>query len=201
MRRLICLGDSITAADRLFCPDRLGQGYVSMLPSRLKDVEILNKGMDGFTIARILQNIQRDCIDLQPDLVTIQAGINNIGLMMDTDRTRAQQTQMLADAVRDYTALLEQITKQTKARLILIEPFVFPYPDRLSIWIPHVKTLSGHIRELADIYGCVFLPLHDLLLAEAGRLGFDAVTTDGVHLTRMGHEIIAQRVARAIQSV
>lgn len=71
MKRLICLGGSITAADRLFCSDSLGEGYVSMLPPLLPDFQILNKGIDGFTIARILQNVDRDCINLHPDFVTI----------------------------------------------------------------------------------------------------------------------------------
>ena len=201
MERLLCLGDSITAADRLFSTDRLGEGYVSMLPPLLKDLEIVNKGMDGFTIARILQNIQQDCIDLDPDIVTVQVGINNIGLMMNTDRSPAQQAQMMAEYVKEYTALLEKITEQSHARLILIEPFVFPYPEEFSRWIPHVKTLSGHIRELADIFGCDFLPLHDLLIQEAERMGHGAVTPDGIHLTRLGHQIVAQRLCRSIRKM
>lgn len=200
MRHLLCLGDSITCADRLFGADPLGEGYVSMLPPLLKDFEIRNKGMDGFTISRILQNIQEDCIDLNPDLVTIQAGINNIGLMMNTDRSPAQQKQMLADAVLDYTALLKKITEQTRAKIILLEPFIFPRPEEYTTWIPLVRELSGHIRELADIFSCAFLPLHDLLNQEAGRLGFSAITTDGIHLTRAGHTIIAQRLARCINN-
>ncbi len=198
MERLLCLGDSITAADRLFCSDRLGEGYVSMLPPLLKDLEIINKGMDGLTISRILQNIQRDCIDLQPDIVTIQVGINNIGLLMNTDRSPTQQTQMMAEYIREYTALLKKITEHSHARLILIEPFIFPYPEEFTGWIPHVKTLSGHIRGLADIFACSFLPLHDLLGQEARRLGYGAITTDGIHLTRLGHQIIAQRLAKLL---
>lgn len=198
MERLLCLGDSITAANRLFCPDKLGEGYVSMLPPLSKDLEILNRGMDGFTISRILQNIQRDCINLHPDIITVQAGINNIGLMMNTDRSPAQQAQMMAEYVKEYTALLKKITEQSQARLILIEPFIFPYPEEYAGWIPHVKTLSGHIKELADIFGCSFLPLHDLLNQEARRMGYDAVTTDGIHLTPLGHQIVAQRLSKLI---
>lgn len=196
MERLLCLGDSITAAGRLFCPDRLGEGYVSMLSPLLKDLKIINKGIDGLTISRLLQNIQRDCIDLDPDIITIQIGINNIGLMMNTDRSPTQQMQMMAEYIKDYTALLQKITKQSHARLILIGPFIFPYPEEFTGWIPHVKTLSGHIRELADIFDCSFLPLHGLLIQEARRLGYGAVTTDGIHLTRLGHEIVAQRLAK-----
>ena len=196
MKRLICLGDSITAADRLFCPDRLGDGFVSMLPPLLPDFQILNRGFDGFTIARLLQNVVRDCISLEPDLVVVQVGINNIGLLMNTDRTAPQQAQMMAGYVKEYTELLREITENTQAKIILAEPFIFHRPEEFLNWIPHVKTLSGHIRELADIFGCAFLPLHDLLNQEAQRSGYGAVTRDGIHLTRQGHQILAERLSR-----
>lgn len=200
MKKLICLGGSITAANRLFCSDSLGEGFVSMLPPLLPDFQILNKGIDGFTIARILQNVERDCISLQPDLVAIQVGINNIGLIMNTDRTSAQQTQMMADYVKEYTALLAKITENTTAGIVLLEPFVFPHPEEFANWIPHVKTLSGHIRELADIFGCAFLPLHNMLNQEAQRMGYNAVTTDGIHLTRHSHQLIARRLAKLLRN-
>lgn len=201
MKQLICLGDSITAANRLFSQNGLGEGYVSMLPSLLPDFRILNKGIDGFTISRVLQKVQQDCICLSPDFVTIQVGINNIGLILNTDRTPAQQRQMLASYVLEYTDLLKKITERTQAQVILLEPFVFPYPEEFFGWIPWVKELSGHIRELADIFGCEFLLLHDLLNQEARRLGSENITTDGVHLTRRGHEILAGRLARSLSQI
>ena len=200
MKYLVCLGDSITAANRLFSQNGLGEGYVSMLPSLLPDFQICNKGIDGFTISRVLQKVRQDCICLSPDFVTIQIGINNIGLILNTDRTFAQQHQMLAAYVLEYTDLLKKITEHTQAQVILMEPFIFPHPEEFATWIPLVKELSGHIRELADIFGCAFLPLHDLLNQEARRLGFAAITTDGIHLTRAGHAIVAQRLARCINN-
>lgn len=199
MKTLICLGDSITAAGRLFSQNSLGEGYVSMLPPFLPDVQIINQGIDGFTISRVLQKAEQDCIGLNPDFITIQVGINNIGLMMNTDRTFAQQGQMLAAYVLEYTDLLKKITANTQATVILLEPFVFPHPEEFAGWIPQVKALSGHIRELADIFGCTFLPLHDLLNQEAGRLEYEAITTDGIHLTRRGHEILAGRLSRILK--
>lgn len=198
MKKLICLGDSITDANRLFSPGGLGEGYVSMLPPLLPDFEIVNKGVDGFTVSRLLQNIHTDCIQRKPDLVSVQIGINNIGLLMNTNRTPAQQGEMLAQYVSEYTGLLKTLTEHTKAKIILLEPFVFPCPGELANWIPHVEKFSGHIRELADIFGCEFLPLHRLLNQESLRLGYPAVTPDGIHLTRHSHELLAQSLAKKI---
>ena len=141
MKYLVCLGDSITAANRLFSQNGLGEGYVSMLPSLLPDFQICNKGIDGFTISRVLQKVRQDCICLSPDFVTIQIGINNIGLILNTDRTFAQQHQMLAAYVLEYTDLLKKITENTQAQVILMEPFIFPHPEEFAGWISWVKTL------------------------------------------------------------
>ncbi len=198
MPKLICLGDSITDANRLFSPGRLGEGYVSMLPPLLPGFEIVNKGVDGFTVSRLLQNIHTDCIRLKPDLVSVQIGINNVGLLMNTNRTPAQQGEMLAQYVSEYTGLLKALREHTNAKIILVEPFVFPWPDALANWVSDVEKFSGHIRELADIFSCEFLPLHGRLNQEALRLGYPAVTPDGIHLTRHGHKILAQSLAKKI---
>ena len=83
MRRLICLGDSITDCNRLFSPNGLGHGYVNQLNQMLnltsQTFEIVNRGIDGFTVNRLLENVGRDCIDRHPDFVTILIGETDVG--------------------------------------------------------------------------------------------------------------------------
>ena len=61
MTHLLCLGDSITDCGRLFSPDPLGNGYVKQLSILLQDAgryfSIENKGIDGFTLEKLLHNI------------------------------------------------------------------------------------------------------------------------------------------------
>ena len=60
MPRLLCLGDSITDCGRLFSTDPLGNGYVKILSGLLHnaghDFSVENKGIDGFTLERLLQD-------------------------------------------------------------------------------------------------------------------------------------------------
>ena len=56
------LGDSITDSNHLWLPEThgLGDGYVAMLADRLgPDARITNKGIDGFTVAALLERLQR----------------------------------------------------------------------------------------------------------------------------------------------
>ena len=56
--RMICLGDSITDCGRVFDEASLGDGYVNRLSQRLLedgfDWDVVNCGMDGFTVSRLL---------------------------------------------------------------------------------------------------------------------------------------------------
>ena len=62
---ILCLGDSITDCNHLFEDFPLGNGYVQLLAEKLPyNVQIKNHGIDGFTVSRILENIQTHRISL-----------------------------------------------------------------------------------------------------------------------------------------
>ena len=143
--QVICLGDSITDCNRMFEDFPLGNGYVKILSRKFqhdhKTVSIKNYGVDGFTVSRILGNVIRGQIDLHRlPVATLLIGINDIGLMMNTDRTEVQQAQMMKDFFLTYEQLLKLLIKGTR-KAVMIEPFIFPYPEKYKLWIPHVQTM------------------------------------------------------------
>lgn len=99
MEHLICLGDSITDCGRIFDYPPLGLGYVQLLHEKFlelhKDISVTNCGVDGFTVSRILENVRRQLYPLNDSIVTLLIGINDIGLMMNTNRTESQKTEMM----------------------------------------------------------------------------------------------------------
>lgn len=202
MKQMLCLGDSITDADRLFSPDGLGYGYVSRLSRLLhenqKPVSIINRGIDGFTVRRICESLRTNPISQKPDIITLLVGINDVSLMMSTDRTDAQKQQMLCDFEAAYRRLMEELSQYEDCSLLLLEPFIFPRPAAYKNWIPFVKAISETIEALAGEYGCLYLPLHDRLNEMAEREGYAAVTTDGVHLTELSHQFIADTLYEAL---
>lgn len=201
MAHLLCLGDSITDAGRLFDDFPLGNGYVSMLSQRLAQWEpgfsVTNCGVDGFTVKRLLADADR-CLSLCPDIITILIGINDIGLMMNTDRTPEQQKKMMADFFFHYRLLLDKINTSHRT-VILMEPFIFSWPARYRSWFPFVETMSQGIQKLAEEFRLPYIHLHHLLNEEARRYGLETVTTDGIHLTAAGHGILAQQLFYTIQ--
>lgn len=198
MKTLVCLGDSITDADRIFSPDGLGHGYVRLLAEKLTAAgetwQIINRGVDGFTVSRLLENAQRDCCRKNPDIVTILIGINDIGLMLNTGRTPEQQETAFQKFRDTYCQLLESIRTKITAPIYLMEPFIFPWPQRYAAWIPYVERMSQIIEEISIQYQATYLHLHTGLNQLAMKAGYPAFTLDGIHLTTAGHRYLAERL-------
>ena len=51
-------------------------------------------------------------------------------------------------------------------------------------------------KRIAERYHVEFLELQDLMISAAGRAGYENITTDGIHLTEGGNEIIAGELMR-----
>lgn len=194
MKKIIFLGDSITDAGHNWNVDEygLGNGYVQVIARELEKngekAEILNRGHDGFTISGILRFLEKDCISHSPDVVSVLVGCNNVGIMMNTGRSLEEQR-----FTEDYQKLLQKLSIKTKASTICMAPFIFPYPQEYKNWIPGILKVEEIIQKAAAEYGCTFIPLHEELQKAAREYGYYSITTDGIHLTRTGAGIIAEK--------
>ena len=198
MGLIVFLGDSITDAGRKESPNQLGYGYVNVFSEQLnkqnQQLYIINKGVDGQFTEQIAQSLHPECIFLHPDYVSILVGINDIGLLVASDVSEQEKLYMLEDSIRAYHEMLFDLSRETTAKIISLEPFIFPKDGAFEEWIPWQKKMSKNIRKLARNYGASFVPLQEPLEQKIQELGYDAITTDGMHLTSTGHEILAALV-------
>lgn len=200
--KIFCLGDSITDCGRLFEDYPLGNGYVRLLSQKFSQndpqtntpIELKNYGTDGFTVSRILDNVVQKRIPFSPScVITLLIGINDIGLMKNTRRTALQQEQMMNEFWVRYDRLLALLTQETST-VILMEPFIFPFPEEYKLWVPQVKQMSQGIQKLASKYGLPYLLLHDHFNKIAAQSGYSSITIDGIHLTPYGQQILTDRL-------
>lgn len=198
MGLIVFLGDSITDAGRKESPNQLGYGYVNIFSEQLnkqnQQLNIINKGVDGQFTEQIAQSLHPECIFLHPDYVSILVGINDIGLLVASDVSEQEKLYMLEDSILAYHEMLFDLSRETTAKIITLEPFIFPKDGAFEEWIPWQKKMSKNIRKLARNYGASFVPLQEPLEQKIQELGYDAITTDGMHLTSTGHEILAALV-------
>lgn len=194
MKTLLFLGDSITDCNHYFDPENLGYGYVRMISEQIntpdKNYQVLNKGNDGFTVPSVRRLWKRSCLNLKPDFITILIGINDLAVIKNTGITLSVG---LAEFREQYQALIDDIRMMTDSSILLMEPFIFPWPAEYTAWEEDLHTLSNLIQELAVKNTLSFLPLWDELRTTAKSEGYSEITTDGIHLTPNGHKLIASK--------
>lgn len=197
MSNFLFLGDSITDAGHLFDPANLGDGYVSMLARdmRFYDCVFQNRGHDGFTTEQVLRMLKRDGIENTWDVITLLVGVNDIPVELYASHNR------IPDEFSQYYEEILQILTTGDAQLILVEPFLFEYPQEYQIWCPYVASESRIIHNLAKKYNAFFLPTNEVLHQATDEKGISQITPDGIHLTPTGNKILADLWSRAYQEI
>ena len=168
MGLIIFLGDSITDAGRKTSPNELGFGYVNIFSERLKaqsqNWNILNRGVEGYVVQNVAETLHRECISLKPDYISILVGVNDIGLIANSSASEQDKLYMLEDSIRAYHEMLFDLSRETQAKVIILEPFILPQHEKYEDWVPWQKKMSKNIQKLARNYGAYFIPLQTPLL-------------------------------------
>lgn len=182
------LGDSITDSNHLWMPETgsLGDGYVAMLAKQLgPDAQIVNKGIDGFTVAALLERLNRGFLKGHPDVISLMIGINDIGVALNTNVTLNDLR--FAEHYREVLMRLHD----SGAAVLCSGPFIFPHPQKYQLWIPYVLELEQIMGEICASLSLPFVPLHAYMTSLVQNEDYDAVTVDGIHPTTYGHEKLA----------
>ena len=196
-------GDSITDAGRDKAdPESLGGGYAMMAASWFSaarpehNVRFINRGISGNRAADLEGRWQADCLDLEPNWVSIMIGIN------DTWRAFDSNDPTTAEAFgASCRAIVTQTAEQLEARLVLMEPFVLPWPEDRKAWRADLEPRIEIVRALADEFDAVLVPLDGIVNAAAQKRPPAFWAPDGVHPTPAGHALIAQSWLRAVKAI
>lgn len=196
-------GDSITDAGRgALDPENLGSGYAMMAASWFsaafpeKDVTFLNRGISGNRAVGLESRWERDCIDLKPNWVSIMIGINDTWRAFDSGDPTSTEVYEAA-----YRTILTRTRDALGAQLILIEPFVLPFPEDRIAWRTDLDPRIRVVRALADEFNAILVPLDGIMNAAAEKRPPVFWAPDGVHPTPVGHALIAQSWLRAVKAL
>lgn len=199
--RLLFQGDSITDAGRSYeDPHLLGEGYVKYAAQYLRqaypqvEFEFINLGISGNQTKDLVARLDKDFVQIQPDIVSIMIGINDVW-------HHAEDRSWIPDEVFEqrYRTVLDAV-RQMGAKLMIIEPFLIPAEDKLFFREDLYKKIEI-VRKLAREYADVFMPTDGLLCA--AFIGDDPLTfaADGVHPTAKGAEFIGRLYAQYLAPV
>lgn len=196
-------GDSITDAGRIYeNPNDLGPGYPNFIASMFSalhpdlEVNFVNRGISGNRVRDLKARWIKDCLDIKPDVLSILIGINDTWRRFDSgDPTTAEAFKA------DYQDILSQVrTELPKTKIILLEPFVLPYPADRIAWREDLDPKIHAVRELAKEFDTYFLPLDGVFAQAYLRKEPTFWSADGVHPTQAGHALITKEWLGLISS-
>lgn len=182
------IGDSITDSGRNQDPEGLGYGYVRMIKEEIikeSHVEIFNKGVSGDRITDLEKRWKRDVLAVEPDLISISIGINDVWRQLD----HSEMEQVLPSEFEEiYVRLLNKVNDGI-VQIVLMEPTIIEeniYSKGNQLLMPYVEI----VRKLGAKFGAIVVPTHETFLQALGKKK-DTLTTDGVHMTSEGDRLMA----------
>ena len=196
-------GDSITDAGRdrkktveiPNHPRALGVGYPLLiagqvlLENRAKGLKFFNRGISGNKVPDLQKRWQNDCLDMQPALLSILVGVNDMWHKMNG---RYEGT--VEDYRTGFTGLLDLTKRQLpNIKLVICEPFALRCGAVKAKWFPEFDERRTVAAEVARAAGAIWVPfqeMFDMAIAEDTKPRFWAA--DGVHPTTAGHALMAE---------
>lgn len=194
---ILFIGDSITDVGRNREESKdLGKGYPLMVAAYLLErypelnLSFLNRGISGNKITDLANRWKEDCLALKPDVISILIGINDVWDNMETKEWSIEESVDKFEFY--YRILLETVKEQTKAQIVLIEPFVLKSPEEQEAWEIELEPRKKIIRKLANEYDADYIELDNKLNEFGKSWGNDYVSEDGVHPKPAGHAVITK---------
>ena len=191
---ILFTGDSITDCGRnRMDPDSLGMGYVQLIAEHLKleaselKLKFRNTGVSGDRSLDLRERWSEDCIDLQPDWVSILIGVNDMWRRYKHDDPNPAE--IFEQTCRE---LLNRIKEETTARMILCSPFLLHVDESISGMREDLDPKIYILKTLANEFDAIWIDFDAAFVAAQLRHIPSYWAEDGVHPTPAGHALMAE---------
>ena len=177
-QRVVFMGNSIT------------EGWAKYFATMFPGKPYVGRGISGQTTPQMLVRFRQDVIALEPAVVVILGGTNDIA-----GNTGPSTLEMIEDNLASMT----ELARANGIAVVLSSVLpVYDYPWKPGIEpAPKIVALNAWMKQYASTHGAVYLDYHSAM-ADA-RQGMKAdLASDGVHPTEAGYRVMAPLAERAI---
>lgn len=211
MLRFLFQGDSITDVNRVDEDDGgkgsylFGYGYPNLVASEfLKnkkgEIEFINRGVSGNRIVDLYARIKDDIINLKPDAMSILIGVNDVWHELSSQNGVCEEK-----FEKIYDMLITEIKDAIPhIKIIILSPFVLKgsgtdvYYDEFRL---EVQKRVECEKRIAQKHSLSFVELQPLFDEAASDGDCNYWTTDGVHPTAAGHQLIKEALMKEIKGL
>ncbi len=179
-QRVVFMGNSIT------------EGWPNKDPEYFDNPSYINRGIGGQTTPQMLLRFRADVIDLQPKLVIILAGTNDIA---------GNTGPMTLEQIRDNIISMAELAKVNGIQVIISS--VLPAYD--YVWRPglepniKIPKLNAMLKDYAENNGFLYLDYFTAMADDRNGLPKE-LAEDGVHPTKKGYMIMKKLAEDAIKT-
>lgn len=202
-------GDSITDAGRNRDerePNNsrgLGSGYAFLAAAQTlhthpsHELHIFNRGISGNKVHQLAERWQVDCLEINPNILSILIGVNDYWHTLTGGY--GGTLQVYRD---DYRRLLDHtLAALPDVKLIIGEPFAVNHVKAVTDdWFPAFDEYRYTTQEIAKEYQAGFIPYHHIFAEASKSVSPDYWTTDGVHTTLAGAQLMAEAWLQVIDT-
>jgi lysophospholipase L1-like esterase len=179
--RVVFIGDTLTA--------NWGKGKTPFFPGK----PWINRGVASQITPQMLVRFRQDVIDLQPKVVVIQGGLNDIGMVMGpgSEGTIADNLRTMIDLAKVHGI---------KVVIASLTPICDCYDSSQTKIRPvgKIAAINGTLRDIAKDTGSVYLNYYSVLVDTTSRQMKKEFTDNGVTPNDAGYALMAPLAEKAI---
>lgn len=194
-------GDSITDAGRekelemANYSKSFGTGYALIAGSHLLkslpefNLTIFNRGISGNKVYQLADRWQKDCIGLNPNIVSILIGVNDYW-----HKRNGRYDGTVEVYEDDYRNLLRKTKEELpEVKLIIGEPFALTNTTAVDeSWSEPLMEYQEVAKRLSDEFGAKWVPFQSVFNDALNYAPATYWTTDGVHPSMAGAQLMAE---------
>ncbi len=195
--KILFLGDSITDSRKSQDWEGLGFGYVRLVKEHFSDFLIINKGISGDRTNDLLLRLEEDVLKSDCEVLFSLVGVNDVW------HHYAGFNQTSFNIVKNnYETILNEILlAKPNLKIVIMSPFAFQSKIFLKEWFNFLNEIIQLTKEISDKYKTFYLNLQEKFNRELDRYSEEELLYDGVHPTKLGHEIISNEVVKLIEKI
>lgn len=187
MKNIVCLGDSTTYGYMI----TRKKVWPSILNNKFaeegKDINIINKGINGDTTSGMIARFERDCLNENADLLILMGGVNDIFMFQNIDK------------IKDNIKLILETSNKNNVDIILFTPipfikeiFTFFEADNLDLFENTLKEYVSWINEYTKENNIKSIDVYNMFMNNIFKSNkYEDIYFDGVHLSENGHNVFA----------
>ena len=190
------LKKSATPVKAAFMGNSITQMWAEMRPHFFKNNSYVGRGIGGQTTPQMLSRFRADIVALKPQVVVINGGINDIAT-----NSGPYDFEFTLGSIQSMAEIAH--ANGIKVVLTSVLPAAnIPWRKEISAVPEKVDQLNAAIKAYCAGNGFAYVDYYAQLVGRDGRKGMAAqYTTDGVHVTVAGYEVMEKIVKQTIDNI